>query len=469
MPPNPSFSSALLRRAGVIGTLSILLLPISSLADTAPRSRWFAEDGAFDRRREEQVSVLSAERAALLGRLVAARDARQIEAVVLGRLVDEKSSIVEKADQRFAGEYGIRTDRNYTYDPESLTIFLLSSDARHGGTPEAPVRLAHRVFPTEEESKDFLSLVKEKQDALSVRQVLAAERAAREAALEEVYDRLEKAFGLDPARAYRFDAPTRTLFAEHVAPREPSPEEVAAARAKKEAERKAREEAEAKAEAEREKARAEAKAKKAAERKAREEAEAKAEAERERARAEAKAKKAAERKAREEAEAKAEAEREKARAEAKAKAEAERKAAEEAKAAAVRAEEEALSAFVAKSVAEKTLLRDQAARAKGEADRKVESAARILSDEDARWRRSRDEGRLTELQRTRLDAQLSAAKAACSEAEAAARRAARALSAAEDALSRAEKDARKSFYEGLRAQGRQPLTEPGGFLSFLGF
>ena len=433
MPPNPSFSSALLRRAGVIGTLSILLLPISSLADTAPRSRWFAEDGAFDRRREEQVSVLSAERAALLGRLVAARDARQIEAVVLGRLVDEKSSIVEKADQRFAGEYGIRTDRNYTYDPESLTIFLLSSDARHGGTPEAPVRLAHRVFPTEEESKDFLSLVKEKQDALSVRQVLAAERAAREAALEEVYDRLEKAFGLDPVRAYRFDAPTRTLFAEHVAPREPSPEEVAAVRAKKEAERKAAAEAETRA--------------KAAEQ----------------------ANRAAERKAREEAEAKAEAEREKARAEAKAKAEAERKAAEEAKAAAVRAEEEALSAFVAKSVAEKTLLRDQAARAKGEADRKVESAARILSDEDARWRRSRDEGRLTELQRTRLDAQLSAAKAACSEAEAAARRAARALSAAEDALSRAEKDARKSFYEGLRAQGRQPLTEPGGFLSFLGF
>ena len=458
MPPNPSFSSALLRRAGVIGTLSILLLPISSLADTAPRSRWFAEDGAFDRRREEQVSVLSAERAALLGRLVAARDARQIEAVVLGRLVDEKSSIVEKADQRFAGEYGIRTDRNYTYDPESLTIFLLSSDARHGGTPEAPVRLAHRVFPTEEESKDFLSLVKEKQDALSVRQVLAAERAAREAALEEVYDRLEKAFGLDPVRAYRFDAPTRTLFAEHVAPREPSPEEVAAVRAKKEAERKAAAEAETRAKAAEQ-------ANRAAERKAREEAEAKAEAEREKARAEAKARKAAERKAREEAEA----EREKARAEAKAKAEAERKAAEEAKAAAVRAEEEALSAFVAKSVAEKTLLRDQAARAKGEADRKVESAARILSDEDARWRRSRDEGRLTELQRTRLDAQLSAAKAACSEAEAAARRAARALSAAEDALSRAEKDARKSFYEGLRAQGRQPLTEPGGFLSFLGF
>lgn len=458
MPPNPSFSSALLRRAGVIGTLSILLLPISSLADTAPRSRWFVDGGAFDRRHEEQVSVLSPDRAALLGRLVAARDARQIEAVVLGRLVDEKSSIVEKADQRFAGEYGIRTDRNYTYDPESLTIFLLSSDARHGGTSEAPVRLAHRVFPTEEESKDFLSLVKEKQDALSVRQVLAAERAAREAALEEVYDRLEKAFGLDPARAYRFDAPTRTLFAEHVAPREPSPEEVAAARAKKEAERKAAAEAETRAKAAEQ-------AKRAAERKARAEAEAKAEAEREKARAEAKARKAAERKMR----AEAEAEREKARVEAKAKKEAERKAAEEAKAAAIRAEEAELSAFVAKAVAEKTLLRDKAAVAKSEAEAKAESAARSLADAETRWRIARDEGRLPELQRTRLTALLDAAKTSYTEADSAVKRAIRDLAAAEEALSRAEKAARKSFYEGLRAQGRQPLTEPGGFLSFLGF
>ena len=315
MPHNPSFSSALLRRVGAIGTLSILLLPLSSLADTAPHSHWFEEGGAFDRRREEQVAVLSPDRAALLGRLVAAREARQIEVVVLGRLVDEKAAIVERADERFSGEYGIRTDRNYTYDPESLTIFLLSPDSRHGGTPEAPVRLAHRVFPTEEESKAFLSLVKEKQDALSVRQVLVAERAAKEAALAEVYDRLEKAFGLDPARAYRFDATTRTLFAEHVSPREPTPEEIAAAQAKKAAERKAAAEAEARAKAAEQ-------AKKSAERKAREESEAKAKAEREKARAEAEAKKAAERKMR----AEAEAEREKARAEAKAKKEAERKA-----------------------------------------------------------------------------------------------------------------------------------------------
>ena len=78
----------------------------------------------------------------------------------------------------------------------------------------------------------------------------------------------------------------------------------------------------------------------------------------------------------------------------------------------------------------------------------------------------REEGRLTELQRERLTAQVSAAKAAYVEAEAAVKQAERDLAAAEKSLSSAEADARKDFYANLRAQGKKPLTEPRGFFSW---
>ena len=46
------------------------------------------------------------------------------------------------------------------------------------------------------------------------------------------------------------------------------------------------------------------------------------------------------------------------------------------------------------------------------------------------------------------------------------RNARRTLSDAEDALSNAEKDARKAFYNAIRASGKEPLTEPRGFFSW---
>ena len=508
----PRSAKALLLLAG--------LVPILSSA-AAPRSRWFVDGDSFQTRREEKVAVLSPDRLSALRKLIAARAARQAEVVVLGRLAEEKAAAVAEMDRRFAGEYGIRADRNYTYDPADLTVYLLSTDARHGGTAEAPARLAHRVFPTEAEAQAFLALMQAKQEALVARQVFLSERTAKESALAEVLDRMGRDYKLDSSRGYRLDAPTRSVFAEYIAPREPTPEERAAAvaaekksqqealeKAKKlrdeakrlaaekerltadeeeaerlrreelrrvekelaeiearesarakeaekekaEAERRAaeslRREAEAKARAAADKARAEAEAKKAAERKAREEAEAKARAEREKARAEAEAKKAAERKAREEAEAKAKAEAEKARAEA------------------IRAEEEALAAHVAEFSGRQARRRDEIAKRKEGAETSADRAAKALADVEKRLSTLREEGRLTELQRERLTAQVSAAKAAYLEAEAAVKQAERDLAAAEKSLSSAEADARKDFYANLRAQGKKPLTEPRGFFSW---
>ena len=466
-------------------------MPILSSA-AAPRSRWFVDGDSFQTRREEKVAVLSPDRLSALRKLIAARDARQAEVVVLGRLAEEKAAAVAEMDRRFAGEYGIRADRNYTYDPADLTVYLLSTDARHGGTAEAPARLAHRVFPTEAEAQDFLALMQAKQEALVARQVFLSERTAKESALAEVLDRMGRDYKLDSSRGYRLDAPTRSVFAEYIAPREPTPEERAAAaaaekksqqealeKAKKlrdeakrlaaekerltadeeEAERlrreelrrvekelaeiEAREAARAK-EAEKEKAEAERRAAESLRR----EAEAKAKAEREKARAEAEAKKAAERKAREEAEAKAKAEAEKARAEA------------------IRAEEEALAAHVAEFSGRLARRRDEIAKRKEGAETSADRAAKALADVEKRLSTLREEGRLTELQRERLTAQVSAAKAAYVEAEAAVKQAERDLAAAEKSLSSAEADARKDFYANLRAQGKKPLTEPRGFFSW---
>ena len=479
----PRSAKALLLLAG--------LVPILSSA-AAPRSRWFVDGDSFQTRREEKVAVLSPDRLSALRKLIAARDARQAEVVVLGRLAEEKAAAVAEMDRRFAGEYGIRADRNYTYDPADLTVYLLSTDARHGGTAEAPARLAHRVFPTEAEAQAFLALMQAKQEALVARQVFLSERTAKESALAEVLDRMGRDYKLDSSRGYRLDAPTRSVFAEYIAPREPTPEERAAAvaaekksqqealeKAKKlrdeakrlaaekerltadeeEAERlrreelrrvekelaeiEARESARAK-EAEKEKAEAERRAAESLRR----EAEAKARAAADKARAEAEAKKAAERKAREEAEAKAKAEAEKARAEA------------------IRAEEEALAAHVAEFSGRQARRRDEIAKRKEGAETSADRAAKALADVEKRLSTLREEGRLTELQRERLTAQVSAAKAAYLEAEAAVKQAERDLAAAEKSLSSAEADARKDFYANLRAQGKKPLTEPRGFFSW---
>ncbi len=495
------------------------LLPL--LSSAAPCARWFAEGDAFDRRREEKVAVLSPDRLSALRKLIATRDARQTEVVVLGRLAEEKAAAVAEMDRRFAGEYGIRADRNYTYDPSDATVYLLSEDPARGGSAEKPARLPHRVFPTDAESQAFLALMQAKQEALAARRVFLSERTAKEAALAGVLDRMGRDFNLDPSRGYRLDPPTRSVFAEYVPPRAPTPEERAAAAA---AEKKSKQEALEKAkklrdeakrlaaekerltaeeeEAERlrreelrrvekelaeldareaSRAREAAKAKAEAERRAadalRREAEAKAKAEREKARAAELAKKEAERKAREEAEAKAKEAREKARAAELAKKEAERKAreeaetkakaeAEQARANAIRAEEEALAAHVAEVSGERSRRRDEVARRKTAAEAGADRAAKALADVESRLSRLREEGRLTEVQRDLLTAQVAAAKTAYASAEVAVKQAAKDLAEAEKALSSTEADARKAFYANLRAQGKTPLTEPRGFFSW---
>ena len=205
-----------------------------AVAGVAAEAGWFTDSPSPPRRREEKVAVLSPQRTARLRTLCAERDAREAEIAVLRRLSDEKSATVEEVTRRFSGEYGIRPDRNYTYDPDSLTLFLLSPDPRHGGPPEAPARLPHRVFPTDEEAQAFRALMSEKDAALAAKAVFDATLAQKEAALRETLGTMQVEFNLDVARTYRLDPDMRSVWMELPPPEQPpqlSPEEIAARRA----------------------------------------------------------------------------------------------------------------------------------------------------------------------------------------------------------------------------------------------
>ena len=454
------------------------------LAVTSASAAWFTDDGSYSRRREEKVSVLSPARGEALEKLVAERNARATEVEVLARLEAEKTGLVEAADKRLAGEYGIRTDRNYNYDPSSLTIYFLSTDERHGGSPDAPARLAHRVFPDETEAEAFLALVSEKQAALDARTVFHAARAEKETALRDVTARLGREFSLDPARSYRYDADLRAIFAQFVPPPPPrvkTPEEIAAEKdAKAAAERAARQAAVARAEELRAEAKriAEEKEKLAVDqtesRKLRDEAMRRVEKEL----AELDAKEAKLRKAEEER--KAEQERiekraaekaaaEKAKAEERAKREAEKAAAEKAKEDAIRAEEDAVARRVAAEKETRTAALVAARRKASNAQLSEQSAEQKLESVRKRLAAARKEGLLPPARMEILKTNVEMAEDALSNARRARKEADSAAEEAEEALDRAERDATRAFDDELRAAGGKPVRPDatgGGFFSW---
>ena len=401
---------------------SLMLLAVLLCASAG--AGWFVDDGSYQTRREEKVAVLSPPRLDALRALIAERDARQAEVAVLGRLAAEKGAAVEAFTARFASEYGIRPDRNYTFDPAEQTIYLLTTDERHGGTPEAPARLPHRVFPTEEEAREFLSLMQAKDAALAAQRLFLETEAEKKTALADVTARMGRDFRLDPKRSYRLDSVVRSVYAQYVPPPPPrvkTPEEIAAEKDAQAAEaRREREEAKARGAALREEAK-----RLAAERaslseeqkesiKVREDALRKVEKElaeldaKEKARqkAEAKAREALAREQAKAAQAKAEAEAkaakekarvEKARAEAKA-AEERRKAEAEAKAAKEKARADKVAAEKkAEEERRKAKLAEEKARAESEAKKKAEKEAMAkLSEEERAEAVSREKAAIAE-------------------------------------------------------------------------
>lgn len=457
--------------AGAVPSGRIVALALCLVAAAAQSAvdvlcpAWFLEDGSFVRRREEKVAVLSPENLRNLQRLIAERNALRGDMAALERLSNEETEAVRAMDARFAGEYGVRQDRQYSYDADKMTVFLVSSDPRHGGTAEAPALLAHRVFPTEEEAAEFRALMKAKEASLNALQVFGAALAGRREKYRLTLAAMQSDFSLALDRAYRLDAETRSVYVQHVAPPpapEPTPEEIAAKKAAEaEAERLAREESKRKAIALREEAKRlaeerkklaaeeteaarereealrkvekelaelDAKAAKEAKEKARAEAEAKAKAEkeaREKARAEAKA---AEKKAREEAEAKAKAEKE-----AKEKAEQEAKAAREAALAAEvkrLAEERRKALFAAKKELE------DAVRAEAKAKAILEDAEKTLS-----WAKT---NKKTPEEIANYKAAVSKAEKGVDGADDAISAAKKQIKAAEKAISRIKDDAEKN-------------------------
>ena len=456
---------------------------------------WFKDDGSFIRRREEKIAVLSPDRLRELQRLVAARNAYRADMAALERLSAEQSEAVRAMDARFAGEYGIRQDRRYSYDADKMTLFLVSSDPRHGGSEENPAMLPHRTFPTEEEATAFLALMKAKEEALTAIRVFDAALADRREKFRVTLAGMQAGFNLSLDRAYRLEPETRSVYAQFVAPPAPpapTPEELAAQKAaKEEAERLAREEARKKAQELREEAKrlAEEKKKLAAEeteanrereealrkvekelaeldakaaKEAKEKAEREAKAAKEKARAEAEAKARAEKEAREKARAEAKAAEKKARAEAEAKARAEKeakeKAAKEARIAKAKAEQEAKAAREAAFAAEVKRLAEERRQALDAAKTKLEEAVRaeakaklILEDAEKTldWARK---NKKTSEEIANCKAAVSKAEKRVDEADDAVDAARKAVKAAEKTLSRIKDDAERKIKEMEKAR-----------------
>lgn len=373
---------------------------------SASASAWPFGEESESRPREKRAGVFSAERSTAFQNLVSQRTARDQEKAVVDRLVAEKKGELAAFDERLSRFYGMSADRTYVYEATNRTIYLvLEKDG-------APRRLAHRTFPTAEESDAFLDLLEAKRMTLRQIEVFGEVSREKKAESELISRQLLKDFEVRPDVRYRYDAETRTLW-EIVPPPPPKPKPDPVA------EKKAKVAAEAAAKAKKEEERAKARA-------AIEAAEAKAKADK-------LAKKEAEEKAR---------------------------------AAAVEKEKAALAAAIEKAKGDREASRDQAARALAAAETREAAFRAAIAEAEAKAEKAKNDKQVSSTALNLFREKIATAKGRLEEASQSVKAARRALADAEDALSRAEKDAIKDFYDDLRSRGKKPLTEPSGFFSW---
>lgn len=164
----------------------------------------------------------------VLVRLAQARQLREEEIRVLGRLSQEKDQELQRMNAQLEQRFGILADDNYQYDQEAQAVYRITPKAEaEAGADDAGVSSAedlfdrelHRRLESEEDELAFVRLVSAKKITVSELAMLRLLLREKSLELERVMAALKDRFSIEPGKHYQYDAPSRTLF--EVAPASP--------------------------------------------------------------------------------------------------------------------------------------------------------------------------------------------------------------------------------------------------------
>ena len=156
---------------------------------------------------------------------------------VLRKLLGEADASIAVINDDLYKKYSIDKDRNYTYNPTNLTVYLLATSG-DGASEEHPVPRAHRAFSGEEEAADFIASVTKRQKLAERRAALAEALLLREESCRKVVNQMVAKFKINPAKEYRVNRVNGFLY--EVQPALPTEAELKALREKALAEKESR-------------------------------------------------------------------------------------------------------------------------------------------------------------------------------------------------------------------------------------
>ncbi len=136
------------------------------------------------------------------------------ERQVLMVLLDEKRRDLANYDVEFEKSFGIMRNRNYRYDPKTMTIFeevKVASTATNAPGAAMESRVVKKL-EAESDSRKFASLAAAKQVTQEDLVVLARLAREKEAGLARVETSLNEKFSMSRDRNYWYDPKTMRLY-----------------------------------------------------------------------------------------------------------------------------------------------------------------------------------------------------------------------------------------------------------------
>jgi hypothetical protein len=136
------------------------------------------------------------------------------ERQVLMLILDEKKRDLANFDAEFLKSFGIERDRNYRYDPKTMTIFE-GTDKDNAGTNKAGVAVEPKPvkkLESEAESRKFASLAAAKQITQEDLVVVARLAKEKETAVGRVEKTLMEKYSMSRDRNYWYDPKAMKLY-----------------------------------------------------------------------------------------------------------------------------------------------------------------------------------------------------------------------------------------------------------------
>lgn len=158
--------------------------------------------------KERLVVKLENESSTKFSELAKLRQHCKEEYTILSRLKIEKDKEIVNLSERLSDEYGIYSDKSYSYNSTNMTLYLVVTN-----NPNASISLEKaREFKNESESVEFLRLLTARN--ITNRQIQSINEMLKEKEIEfnKIVTYLENHFGVDRNKKYRFDENTGNLY-----------------------------------------------------------------------------------------------------------------------------------------------------------------------------------------------------------------------------------------------------------------